>query len=704
MRTNVLGALVVGLGALYGVQASVVYANHDDKIESKPKSLLETVIVTATREERSLATTAASIGVLDEVEVQDVNPTHASELLNSIPGVNIVQLGSSAEGTAAAIRQPISYGPVYLYLENGVPTRSAGFFNHNALYGMNVTQASGVEVIKGPGSALYGSDAIGAVINLISGRPPTESQSSIGVEVGEDGWRRAQIRSDHAGTYNGFTARLDVSEYAGWREHTDSERQSFTGSWNTVIGSDIKINTVFSATNLEYNTGGSGLTYDDYRNDPERAGNLVAYREATAYRLSTAFEKELKNGSLTITPFLRSNDLEYVAHWKLNIGRPSPEAHINESGHDSAGVLIKHSFDITENSLLISGVDVDYTRGYVNQTLIARTDTDPGDYWLSFEEQGDIYDFDVDYYSVSPYAHFEYQATDKLRVSAGLRFDSVHYDYENNLTVDVDGDLKRLPDEKASFSHWSPKLSAIYQFTSNINGFAAYRHAFRVPSAGQMYRSGKTADSSDLDPVKVDSIEFGLRGDLNENISFESSIYYMTKKDDIFSVKDDDGLTRNVNAGETAHYGIELGSEAQLSDTVSLIVAYTRTIHRYTDWKDGSDDYDGNYIPLAPEDFANTRLRYRPALLNGGKLEAEWIHQGAHWIDQDNDDSTRDPNKYDGHDLLNLRADYWATDRLNLYVRVLNATDKRYAETTSSYGKYNPGRPRTAFLGFRVEL
>jgi iron complex outermembrane receptor protein len=138
---------------------------------------LETLLVTATRDKQQLQEVAASVGVQNELET--VNPAHASELLNRIPGVNIVQLGSGGEGVAAAIRQPVSYSPVYLYLENGVPTRSAGFFNHNALYEVNTALGSGVEIIKGPGSALYGSDAMGAVINSLVAPPAKEDRLSV---------------------------------------------------------------------------------------------------------------------------------------------------------------------------------------------------------------------------------------------------------------------------------------------------------------------------------------------------------------------------------------------------------------------------------------------------------------------------------------------------------------------------------------------
>lgn len=90
--------------------------------------MLETIVVTASGSSNTLADTAASVGVISEVEIEDVNPRHAGELMNRIPGVNIVQLGSGGSGVMAAIRQPVSTSPVYLYLENGVPTRAAGLF------------------------------------------------------------------------------------------------------------------------------------------------------------------------------------------------------------------------------------------------------------------------------------------------------------------------------------------------------------------------------------------------------------------------------------------------------------------------------------------------------------------------------------------------------------------------------------------------
>ena len=83
-------------------------------------------------------------------EIRELKASHPADLLGQVPGV-WVNVTGSGEGHMTAIRQPLTTNPVYLYLEDGVPTRSTGFFNHNALYEINVPQAERIEVLKGPG-------------------------------------------------------------------------------------------------------------------------------------------------------------------------------------------------------------------------------------------------------------------------------------------------------------------------------------------------------------------------------------------------------------------------------------------------------------------------------------------------------------------------------------------------------------------------
>jgi len=83
---------------------------------------------------------------------------------------------------------------------------------------------------------------------------------SVNVEGGEDGYQRVQLKGAKLTANHGFTGKLDIVDNDGWREQTASERSSFTGSWNTNIGDNWSVNTVFTGTILDYETGGSGLS------------------------------------------------------------------------------------------------------------------------------------------------------------------------------------------------------------------------------------------------------------------------------------------------------------------------------------------------------------------------------------------------------------------------------------------------------------
>src|SRR5690606_27503316 len=327
-------------------------------------------------------------------------------------------------------------------LENGVPTRSPAFFNHNALYEVNVAQANGVEVTKGPGSALYGSDAMGGVINVLTNKPITEDRLGLTLEAGPDDWRRAQFNGARVLGEHHLALRVDNTESEGWRENNDFTRTSLNLVWQTgVAGFDV--NTVYSGTTLNMNTGGTGLNETDYRNNPAKAGNLIGYRDVQSQRLSSAWQKTVGAGDLTITPYWRSNRLEYIATWTLNTGRPVPragamvldsqDAHINNSGDDSYGTQLMYKQDISawENAFWIAGIDLDYSKGFTEQTYIERTDNDLGSYWLSYRAVRSIYDYDVNFTAVSPYVHMETDLGHHWRINAGLRYDSVRYDYTN---------------------------------------------------------------------------------------------------------------------------------------------------------------------------------------------------------------------------------------------------------------------------------
>lgn len=664
------------------------------------------ITVTATREEAPKAETAATVDTVGAAEIKAVRPAHPGEVFTRVPGAHVST--TNGEGHMTAIRQPLTTSPLYLFLEDGIPTRSTGFFNHNALYEVNIPQSAGVEVLKGPGTALYGSDAIGAVINVLSRPAPLAPEAEFGVEGGGHGWARLLATAGTGGDSGGVRGDLNLTHTDGWREATEYDRQSGSVRWDAFLDSGATVKTLLTASNINQQTAGSSRLYrEDYENDPTRNYTPISYRDVQAVRLSVAYEKETVDGALSITPYVRHNFMELLPNWSL-----SYDPTVYETENDSLGLLVKYRRDFEPlRTRVIVGVDIDHSPGSFLEHSIDPTLAADGKTYVSYRIDELIYDYDVSYTGIAPYVHAEASPTERLRLSAGLRYDTATYDYDNKLSPLATGAHKRPESTKVDYEHLSPKLGATYRFSTTLNGFVSYRHAFRVPSEGQLFRQGSAVNTVGLDPVKVDNYEVGVRGrafaQTRHETRYELSVYHMTKRDDILNYRDPvTGATEVVNAGETLHRGIELGLAAPLAERLELGVAFSYAKHTYEDWVarvgGGNVDFSGNEMESAPRVMASLRLNWRPLLLNGGRIEAEWERLGDYWMDQAN------THKYDGHSVYNLRADYPVGKSLELYARVMNLTDRRYATAAAyraaAFGsperfEYAPGLERTLYVG-----
>lgn len=683
-KTPLLLAILAALAS-----SSAVHAQETD---------LHVITVTGTREETPLAETPAAVGTVEEGEIEELRPAHPSEVMGRVPGVHVNVTGG--EGHMASIRQPITTAPLYLYLEDGIPTRSTGFFNHNALYEVNVPQSGGIEVSKGPGTALYGSDAIGAVVNVLTRAAPTEAEASANLELGGEGWRRLLLSAGNGWEEGGVRGDLNITHTDGWRDSTEYDRQGLTARWDQSFGDSIFVKTVLAASTIDQQTAGSSrVQADDYYNDPTRNYTPISFRQVDAARLSVAWEKEMGDALLSITPYLRSNSMDLLPNWSLSY---DPVVYTTEN--DSFGLMVKYRKDFDPGrTRVIVGADLDYSPGSRLESAINPTLAADGRTYTSYTMGALLYDYDVTYQGVSPYLHVETSPSERLRLNLGLRYDNMSYDYDNHLSTLTTGNWRRPASTEVDFDHLSPKLGATLAFNDHVSGFASYRHAFRAPSEGQLFRQGRATNTVGLDPIKVDSVEVGLRARITDGVHVEGSYYHMTKEDDILTYQHPDRTRETMNAGETSHRGGELGVAAKLNDRWDLNVALSYAKHMYEDWRPSATvDYSGNEMESAPRLVANTRLSYRPAALNGGRVELEWERLGEYWMDQAN------TNQYDGHSLFNLRANYKLSDQLEIYGRVMNLTDQRYATAASykpaAWGRpelfeYAPGMPRTLYLG-----
>jgi iron complex outermembrane recepter protein len=650
--------------------------------------LLDEVVVTTSREAQLRAETPATIHGIGKAEIERLKPAHPSELMNRIPGVWVNVTGG--EGHMAAIRHPLTTSPVYLYLENGVPTRSTGFFNHNALYEIDVPHAGRVEVVKGPATALYGSDAIGGMVNVLSRSAHEAPPVTLSLEGGAFGFGRALLSA----STGSLLTELNVTRTDGWRSGTGYDRQSGSLRWehSSRLGT---FRPMVAWSRIDQSTAGtSSISEDDFRTSPTRNYTPISYREVQAVRASVAWEQLRGSTLLSVTPFMRWNRMELLPNWTLTY-----DPHISRTGHASAGALLKLRHDLTPlRTRIVTGIDLDYSPGTHREwTITAARDAGV---FTSYDRGALIYDYDVAFSSVSPYTQLEISPTATVRVVGGLRYDRLGYAYDNALGILQEGSHRRPGDTNVTYERLSPKLGVIWAPRAEFRVFANYGHGFRAPSEGQLFRQGRAESTLALRPVRARNVELGAGGVIAGIVSYDVAVYRMSKLDDILAFTREDGSAETMNAGETLHRGIEVGAAAALPWDLRVDATFSNARHSYVTWTPrAGTDYSGNTMESAPERTASAGITWTPRALGGANLGVDAHHIGPFWMDAAN---TR---QYEGHTTMSIRGTAPLTRRVELFARVSNVLDERYAEmaqyTAARGAEYAPGLPRSLYVGAR---
>jgi outer membrane receptor protein involved in Fe transport len=426
-----------------------------------------------------------------------------------------------------------------------------------------------------------------------------------------------------------------------------------------------------------------------------------------ALRGSIAIERESGASQLSITPFGRINRMGLLPSWQLTY---DPQTW--ETDNNSIGVIARYRHDFEPmRSRVIVGVDTDLSPGsfFAQQAVVTVQGTGGDRTWNAYQDGEVHYDYDVTYRQASPYIHTEFSPVPRMRVDLGVRYDASGYVYENQLTPLETGAHRRPADTTVTYTRVSPKVGASFTFASWLNTFASYRQGFRAPSQGQLFQQNTALNSVGLQPVKVDSREAGARGQIGTRAVYQVSAYTMEVDDDIITFVTAQNTREARNAGKTRHRGVEASLGVALTPDLRLDAAYSRASHVYLDWRPqdarpGVDaiDYSGNDMEQAPGELSNVSLSYSPAFLGGGRLAAEYSTLGRYAADPAN------TFYYDGYQVINLHANVFFMQRAELFARVTNLADKKFAELVNfdpfQRDNYTPGGPRLIYVGLRYAL
>lgn len=664
----------------------------------------ERMTVTATRRETLDTDLAMSVKGVGKEELALDNGQHVAESLNSISGVLIDQL-SGGQGHKAAIRMPMNTGGYYLYLQDNIPLQSAAFFNHNALWWSSFnSNVARMEVLKGAGTALYGSGAVAATVNILSADIAESAQTSVDLMLGEDEYTKVQAsHSNKLSDTQGFRIAGSYLKNDGWRDHTGSERAEITLRHELDLGDNERLITSFVASDLEQEMAAS-LTEDQYENDKKNSGlsdEVLAsdpLRKTQYMRLSTQWDKVDGNNFYSLIPYYRYRTNDYTATWNTNMPKI-------ESSVQTLGLLALANFEHSSDSETTVGIDIELTEG--DQLSYQPLDfTTTGWGADTFVEGENFYDDTTQFISVSPYIQHKRRLTENLDLTLGARFDYAQFDFDNHLGVygDIGHGKISIENRSDDFNHLSPKASLNYHLSEYSSIYVRYANSFRLPTAGSLYHltTKDDGDAKAVDPETSDTYELGYKANW-ETVSFDTAIYYMDVDDGIVHAYNDDGQRYLTNAARVIHKGIEASITWQINEQLNISTAYSKSKHEF----DEHEDFAGNEMSAAPDYIANVRVRYMPSFLQGFTAMLEVQSIGEYWLDDDNsqDDEGNDRIE-EGYTIGNLKARYQASKQLAFHARVLNITDEEYVQEASyRYRKttYSPGAPLTAYVGLSYQ-
>jgi vitamin B12 transporter len=601
------------------------------------------IVVTAHRAPVRLDRVGQSITVLDEEAIEASQQIGVAELLAQTPGISFARNGGRGTVTSLFIRGAESGQSVVLY--DGVRLNDPSATDGGALIGDIVTAGvQRIEVLRGAQSTLYGSQAIGGVINIITQVPAGPFEAEMQLEAGERdsylaqaalGGRRGGV-GWRAGA--GYTKTGGVSAYAPGTERDGYENISLNGrlDFAPAEGVALDLRTFYTTADGEF---------DSFDSDARLRSENAAWTGYAGLRFDLA-------GHL-------SNRFAYTRTDTSRISRDLDQAlpATFRAKGETDRFEYQGTLDLDERLLAVFGVD--YAENAMLTASPSQFDPDP------VPVRGEDHTLGI-------YGQVQVSPLEGLALTGGVRRED-HSTFGGS-TVG------------SASAAWSPGEDTVLR--------ASWAQGFKAPSLYQLYSEyGNTG----LEPEKAESWDAGIEQRVLDVLSL-SAVYFNRTSTDFIDFAYCSGEAGNPlcadgrfgyyeNVGRFEAEGLELGAAIELG---ALSAAANYTLLDAVNASPG-DLNRGNRLARRPKHLGNANLAYT---WRGGMVTAATLRVAGSSF---NDAANTQP--LGSYALVDLRLAYPLSDRIEVYGRIENLLDARY-ETVRDAGTL----PRLAYAGVRLRL
>lgn len=451
--TALVGAVAIAMGL-----SSTAFAETSSNSEANSK--LNTIVVTATRSEESLKNIPVRLSVIDQKTIEQNPLLNVSDVIQRDPAVYIKQSGGIGQVSEIALRGTKAVHT--LVLKDGARLNSQNELGPLYPAFLDTTDVQQIEILKGPASVQYGSDAIGGVVQLISKKPVKSGAELTGI-YGENNTYKAIAKADLV-TDQGFYAQV-----GGQRLESDGTRIFESQPKNEKASFDQK------GYNAKFGYSQEDVV-DAYASISENKGTNIFSNDYIVNTSPREFENRVINAkvSYNILPELIVNAQYSNVQDKQNV--PAYASHYNTE-NNQGDLNLKWKFTPNQNVL----VGATYNDANYKSNTILKNDQSVNStgYYLQHQFKNELFD-----------------------TQAGIR----------------------VEDNERFGTHTVGQGAVRYHFLPNASVYANIGSAFRAPTLNELY--SQWGGNEKLEPEESTSYELGFDYDLTSNISTNISAYH----------------------------------------------------------------------------------------------------------------------------------------------------------------------------------
>ncbi len=684
---------------------------------------LDEVIVTAEKKEENLQAIPSSISALSAKSVNDYRLWNSKDLTAIVPNLYSANPGDGRNVTSIRGITSSSYDPAVTTYIDGV--------NQFTLdtYIPQLFDVDRIEVLRGPQGTLYGRNAMGGVINIITKQPTNKTTGSLEVNVGNYGEQRytGVIRTPVVKDKLFFGASFLYEGLDGYytNEYDNSKfdkQHSAGGNYYLRYLANDKWAITLNAKHLANRNYGSFPLAPDAASafaDPFKVNqNAVAKLVDNTFNTSLTASYSGRDFNFSTQTSYQSNYRYYATPIDGDFSPADAITIVNNYGNKWNNIKVVTE-ELRFTSPASSASRLKWTAGsYLFYQNV------PNKQATHFGKDAALVGSPDSNYAiinttkakssgVALYAQSEYAITKKISIIAGIRYDHQHSKEEVLGEYQPDASpvpvFETQPDTSAnvSYSAFSPRLSIAYHPASHLDLFASYSRGYRTGGLTQLGADPSQPPLYAYKPEYSNNFELGIKNTFFENRARANvSFFYTTITDaQVPTLVLPAAITVTKNAGSLTSKGMDVELTTTVLKGLEATYNFGYTDAKYTKLKlsqNGSEtDLSGNRQIFTPDITSLLALQYNVSLASSNKLQliirGEWTYLGTQYFDLANN-ITQSP-----YNLLNTRVGL-KIKHAELYFWERNIANVKYIAYGYDFGAVHLGNPRIFGFTFKASM